>query len=85
VLRWTAHTFFTAFGQAIAADGSPIANAMVEAPHSIGETDDNGYFQIDAANGDTIAVTRDGSRCEIRLAGAVPRNDFVSLGKVVCK
>jgi hypothetical protein len=85
VLRWTAHSYFTAFGQAIAADGSPIANAMVEAPHSIGETDDSGYFQIDAANGDTIAVTRDGSRCEIRLAGAVPRNDFVSLGKVVCK
>jgi hypothetical protein len=85
VVRWTAHSFFTAFGQAVEADGTPIANALVQAPHSVGESDENGYFQIDAANGDSLAFTRGSSRCEVRLAGATPRNDFVSLGKVVCK
>jgi hypothetical protein len=85
VIHWTAHSFFTAFGQAVSADGSPIVNAMVQAPHSVGETDDNGYFQIDAANGDTLAFTRGSSHCEIRLGGAAPLNDFVSLGKVLCK
>ena len=85
VIRWTARTFFTAFGQAVSADGTPITNALVQAPHSVGETDENGYFQIDAANGDSLAFTRGSARCEVRLDGAVPRNDFVSLGKVVCK
>jgi hypothetical protein len=85
VVRWTAHAFFTAFGQAVAPDGSPIADAMVQAPRSVGETDKSGYFQIDAANGDSVAFTRGSSRCEIRLEGAAARNDFVSLGKVICK
>lgn len=85
VVRWTARSFFTAFGQAVGADGMPIRNAVVQAPHSVGETDENGYFQIDAANGDALAFTRGSSRCDVRLDGAEPRNDFVSLGKVLCK
>ena len=52
---------------------------------SVGESDENGYFQIDAANGESITFTRGSSRCEIRLGGLTPRNDFVSLGKVLCK
>jgi hypothetical protein len=85
VVRWTAHSYFTAFGQATFADGTPVANAIVQAQHSVGESDENGYFQIDAANGESITFTRGSSRCEIRLGGLTPRNDFVSLGKVLCK
>lgn len=85
VLRWTAHSYFTAFGRAVGVDGSPIANAMVDAPHSVGETDDNGYFQIDAAEGELLRFTRGSSRCEVRMAAASPRNDLVSLGTVTCR
>jgi hypothetical protein len=85
VVRWTARSYFTAFGQAVAADGTPIANAMVQAPNSVAETDANGYFQIDAANGENVIFTSGSSRCEIRLDRATPQNDFVSLGKVLCK
>ena len=85
VLRWTARSYVTAFGQAVGADGAPVANAMVQAPHSIGETDDNGYFQIDAANGDMLSFTRGSSRCEVALRGSNPGKDVVALGKVVCR
>lgn len=84
-LRWNARTFFTAFGQAVSADGRPLANFMVQAPHSVGETDENGYFQVDGANGDVLAFNRADSRCTIKLDGLAPTNDFVSLGKMVCK
>jgi hypothetical protein len=85
VLRWTANSYFTAFGQAFGPDGAPIANALVQAPHSVGETDDNGYFQIDAANGDLLTFTRNSARCEYRLNGSAPGKDVVPLGKVVCR
>jgi hypothetical protein len=85
VLRWTARSYFTAFGQAVGKDGRPIANAMVQAPHSIGETDDNGYFQIDTANGDRLKVTHGGDHCEIQVTAAKPANDFAPLGKVICQ
>jgi hypothetical protein len=85
VLRWTANAYVTAFGQAVGPDGSPVSNAMVQAPHSIGETDDNGYFQIDAAFGDILSFTRGSSRCEVALDGSAPGKDVVALGKVVCK
>jgi Mat/Ecp fimbriae outer membrane usher protein len=85
VVRWTALTFFTAFGQAVGADGRTIAHAMVQAPHSIGETDENGYFQVDVADGDLLAFTRGSDHCKSQVSGVKPRNDFASLGKVVCQ
>lgn len=85
LLRWNARTFFTAFGQAVAEDGRPIANAMVRAPHSVGETDEDGYFQVDTANGEVLTFTRAASSCSVKLAGLTARHDFVSLGKTVCR
>jgi hypothetical protein len=85
VLRWTANSYVTAFGQAVGPDSSPIANAMVQAPHSIGETDDHGYFQIDAALGDVLTFTRGSSRCEARVKASAAGTDIVPLGKVVCR
>jgi hypothetical protein len=84
-LRWTANSYFTVFGQAVAPDGTPIANAAIQAPHSIGESDQNGYFQMDVASNDILTFTRGAERCAVRVSGAKPVNDFVSLKKVVCK
>jgi hypothetical protein len=85
VLRWNARTFFTAFGQAVTEDGRPVANAMVTAPHSVGETDENGYFQVDTANGETLTFTGAAVHCTVRLDGVTPVKDFASLGKTACK
>ena len=85
VLSWKAQKFFTAFGQAISVDGTPVAEAMVQAPHSVGETDANGYFQVDAAKGDVLTFTHGSSHCEIRLDSVAADKDFIPLGKMVCK
>ena len=84
-LHWTANSYFTAFGQAVGVDGRAIANAMIEAPHAVGESDENGYFQIDVASNDVVTFTRGTTHCEVRVSDAKPANDFVSLKKVVCK
>lgn len=84
-LHWTANSYFTVFGQAVAPDGRPVADAMIQAPRSVGESDDNGYFQMDVASNDTLTFTRGNQSCEVRVSGAKPVNDFVSLKKVVCK
>ena len=84
-LHWTANSYFTAFGQAVGVDGRAIANAMIEAPHAVGESDENGYFQIDVASNDVVTFTRGTTHCEVRVSGARPANDFVSLKKVVCR
>lgn len=84
-LRWAAVSVFTAFGQAFGADGKPVANATIQAPHSVGETDENGYFQIDAADGDSLLFSKGGAECRLSITGVTPRNDFASLGKVQCK
>lgn len=85
VVRWTARSYFTAFGQAVGADGRPIANALLQAPHAIGESDENGYFQIDVAAGDAIKLSRGTEGCEIHLEAAPAAKDLISVGKVVCR
>lgn len=85
VLRWAAHSYFTAFGQAVGSDGRPIGHAMIQAPHSIGETDSNGYFQVDVSDGEAVTLTSGGLRCGFAISGDNPEKDLVSLGKVLCK
>jgi hypothetical protein len=85
-LGWHARSLITIFAQAIAPDGERIANALVQGPKSIGETDAEGYFQIDVHRGDDIAVRQaDGAECRIMLAKPLPHGDFASLGRVICK
>ena len=85
-LRWELRRLFTVFGQATRADGRPLANAAVQSGRGIGETDQNGYFQIDVAAGDMLSFTAGGAAsCEARIGATAPREDFVALGKVICR
>lgn len=86
-LRWTVHSLFTAFGQALRSDGSPVANALVQSARGIGETDANGYFQVDVAAGDLLEFNaRSSAACHMRIDPAkTSDNDYVPLGKVTCK
>lgn len=84
-ISWSAASYFTMFGQAVRADGSPVANAMVRSKRGVGQTDSNGYFQVDASGNEAIALTGSGAPCDISAAGAKPENDFASMGKVVCR
>jgi len=85
-VRWTARPLFTVFGQAVGADGRPVANAMVQSDRGIGETNGQGYFQIDVAGGDTLSFTHgQSSSCHAKVAMPAEGEDLVALGKVVCR
>jgi hypothetical protein len=85
-LSWTAERLVTIFGQAVSADGEPLANAAITLSRGIGQTDDNGYFQVDAAANDVLEFNISEDRtCKVPLAGIKTDGDFARLGKVVCR
>jgi outer membrane usher protein FimD/PapC len=85
-MTWVARSFFTAFGQALRPDGRPVANAAVQSPNGIGETDDNGYFQIDVAAGEMLSFDSGAAgSCQANVGTPKTRKDLVALGKVVCR
>lgn len=85
-LDWRVERMFTIFGQAVDAGGRALGDAMIQSPHGVGQSDSNGYFQIDAGNGETIRFTGGaGLSCEVRLGELKPVNDFASIGKVLCR
>jgi Mat/Ecp fimbriae outer membrane usher protein len=85
-LAWTAESLFTVFGQAVSPAGQPIANAMVMSRRGVGQTDDNGFFQIDVESNDALAFKLDGeTKCDVTLAGLNVHGDYARLGKVVCR
>jgi hypothetical protein len=86
-LQWAVHSLFTAFGQAIRPDGRPVANALVQSARGIGETDSNGYFQVDVGAGDLLEFNaRSAGACQVRIDPHQPRGkDYVALNKVICK
>jgi hypothetical protein len=85
LLEWRAESLFTIFAQAISASGAPIADALVHGAKGISETDSSGYFQLDLRQGDSVTIDRaNGQTCQVALPRLVLKNDFASLGKVVC-
>jgi hypothetical protein len=85
-LAWRAESYFTIFAQATGPNGAPITNALVQTPKGIAQTDTNGYFQVDVRRDDPIMIAKgDGPTCQVKLANVAVRNDFASVGKVVCQ
>jgi len=84
-MSWRAESYFTVFAQAIGRDGAPIANALVQSHKGIAETDANGYFQVDVGRDDPITIAKRDGPCHVTLGNVAVKNDFASLGKVVCE
>ncbi|WP_028969652.1 CS1-pili formation C-terminal domain-containing protein [Sphingomonas sp. URHD0057] len=85
-LRWVARSVFTVFGQALRPDGRPVANATIQSQRGIGESDEHGYFQIDVAAGDMLSFDSGGGEsCRAAVSATKAREDFVPLGKVICR
>ena len=85
-VSWKAEWLVTVFGQAIGIDGQPIANANITLSRGVGQTDENGYFQVDAKEDDVLHLesARD-MPCAVPLAGLQREGDYVRLGRVICK
>ncbi len=85
-LEWKAESYFTVFAQAVAPDGSVISNALVESKRAVAQTDASGYFQLDMRRDDEITIAKDGvPSCVARLPSFSVKNDYASIGKVVCE
>lgn len=85
-VRWDAKPLVTVFGQAISSEGRPIGDASVLAAQGVGQSDANGYFEIDAARDDVLQFRHsDGRACNIPLAHVRMDGDYVRLGRVVCQ
>ena len=85
-LEWRAKSYFTIFAQATTAKGTPIADALVQTAQGIAQTDSNGYFQADVSSGDSLTISRsDRAACQVQLPNVIVKNDFASIGKVVCR
>ncbi|MBY9063531.1 TcfC E-set like domain-containing protein [Sphingomonas yunnanensis] len=84
-LDWEVRSVRAMFGRLVDRAGAPIADADLSAEDSIGATDSNGYFQIQAGAGARLtARTGAGLACTARLAAAVPATTYTRLGDVTC-
>ena len=85
-MSWRAESFFTVFGQAISPKGDVISDALVQTPKGVAQTDGNGYFQVDVRRGDAMTFARaEGPSCKARIGDVIVKDDFASIGKVVCQ
>jgi hypothetical protein len=85
-LRWEAETLVTVFGQAVSPDGTPIANASIVARRAVGQTDAEGFFEVDAATGDVLEFGNgENGPCRVPLASLATEDDYARLGRVICR
>ena len=85
-VRWEAETLVTVFGQAVSPDGTPIANASIVARRAVGQTDAEGFFEVDAATGDVLEFGNgENGPCRVPLASLATEDDYARLGRVICR
>ena len=84
-LRWDVTPLFILFGRAVDGAGRPVADADVKGSFGIGQSDGEGYFQIETRGGDMLRfVAAGGAECKVEVGGARQRDGYVSAGEVLC-
>jgi hypothetical protein len=85
-LAWQVRPVVAMFGQIIGYDGQPIGNAHISSTGSVGETDDNGFFEIETFAHATLKIDGPGGRsCKITLPKVDLNIPLVKLGKLYCQ
>jgi hypothetical protein len=86
-VRWHVEHLVTIFGRAVRADDAPVADATITSRRGIGQSNSNGYFQIEASANDVLSFdSASGPGCKVSIAGAAAQQlDYVRVGKVVCQ
>lgn len=84
-LDWHSAPITIRFGRLVAPDGSPVRGASITAKGVWSETDDDGYFQIEAPDDAEMTVTtRDGRTFTLKLPSAARSEGIARVGDVVC-
>jgi len=85
-LLWHVEHLLTVFGRAVHADGTPVADAVVTSRRGVGQSNPEGYFQIETSADDSLAFdAADGSRCKVVIGGLRQQLDYAGVGKVLCQ
>jgi hypothetical protein len=85
-MSWKASKVIAMFGRLVLPTGEPVRQALVSNPAGIGETDDNGYFQIEAESGSALEVgMRGGAACHVDLPQLQPQDGYAPLGTLICR
>lgn len=85
-LSWKARKVVAMFGRLLTTSGEPVRLASVTNPAGIGETDDNGYFQIEAESGSALEVALPGgASCHVDLPQLQPKDGYAPLGNLICR
>jgi hypothetical protein len=85
-LDWRASPVTIRFGRLVAHDGTPMGGASITGKGVWSETDDEGYFQIEAPDdADLTVTTRDGRSFPLALPRAADSGeDIARIGDVEC-
>jgi hypothetical protein len=84
-LVWAVTHVKIMYGRLIRRDGTPLAGASLTTRGAWGETDDHGYFQIEAAAGAELTVTTaDGRSFNTALPPGKDERGITRLGLVTC-
>ena len=83
-VHWSVTPLFVYVGRIIGPDGRPIVNADMRGSHAIGRTDDDGYFQVEAREGEEIKVGAGDAPCKVTLPDSEAGSEFSSIGDIRC-
>jgi hypothetical protein len=85
-VRWHVESLLTVFGRAVREDGTPVAKATVTSRRGIGQSNAQGYFQIETSASDRLSFDlRNGDICAVEIGKLDEDREYASLGKVICR
>ena len=84
-LEWTAAPITIKFGRLVTPEGVPVRGASITGKGIWSETDDDGYFQIEAPDDAELTVTmRDGRSFPAALPRGEVNSAIARIGSIVC-
>lgn len=84
-LSFKAHAVRVIVGQAVFADGSPVANARISTEDGHGATDANGWFQLEVSNLAPVPIQfGPGKYCALPLPQESTQENLQVFGSLVC-
>lgn len=84
-LDWDAVKVRTTYGRLIGSDGTPIRNALLQGKYGVGQSNEDGYFQIDTGSGDDIRLqSEELPECRVSMP-EVAAADYQAVGDVQCR
>lgn len=84
--RWHVEHVLTVFGKAVRADGTPVARATITSRRGIGQSNAEGYFQMETSANELLSFkSPDVGDCVVKVDATLSDRDYASLGKVVCR